>query len=166
MAHAWQRLLAIVEDDGGHVGREERFRIRRCGVPADDHRHVRREPAHVAHQIHDLIALEGMHGGNAHEAGAAGAHHVIERPAETQVRQRDAVSVPLESSGDVLHAERLDAEERAESETLVAWNRTKKQNVHEERAISLCLQAVASSQRPVGQGERECNTRVYFVEPS
>ena len=56
----------------------------------------------------------------------------VERAAESEVGQRDAVSVPLERRGDVLHAERLDAEERTEAESLVAWNRTKKQDVHED----------------------------------
>ena len=40
------------------------------------------------------------------------------------------MAVALEGGGDVLHAKRFDAEEGTEAESLVAWNRTKEQDVH------------------------------------
>ena len=65
----------------------------------------------------------------------------------------------LERGGDVLHAERLDAEERAEAEAFVAGNRTQEQDVHRDmtataapywRAPSDESQAAECSTRPAG----------------
>ena len=67
-------------------------------------------------------------------AGRRRAHLVLERAAEAEIGQRDAVAAGFERRGDVLHAERLDAEEGTEAEPLVAGNGTQQQNIHARRA--------------------------------
>ena len=71
-----------------------------------------------------------MHGGDADEAGSRGAQVMLERAAEAQIGERDGVAARFERGGDVLHAERLDAEERSETESLVAGHGTQQQDVH------------------------------------
>ena len=62
--------------------------------------------------------------------GPARAQVVLERAAEAQVGERDGVAARFERGRDVLHAERLDAEERAEAEAFVARHGTQQQDVH------------------------------------
>ena len=63
-------------------------------------------------------------------AGPARAELMLERAAEPQIGERDAMAARLERRRDVFHAERLDAEERAEPEALVAGHGTQQQDVH------------------------------------
>ena len=63
---------------------------------------------------------------------------MFERRAEAEIGERDAVAARFERGRDVLHAERLDAEERAETEALVARNRTQQQDLHvAERRVNV-----------------------------
>ena len=50
--------------------------------------------------------------------------------AEAEIDDRDVVTARFERGGDVLHAERLDPEERAEAEALVLRHRTQEENLH------------------------------------
>ena len=99
-------------------------------MAADDDRHVRREPPDVGRQRQHFVGLEGVHGGDADQRRTDAPHQVFERATEAEIGQRHAVSLHLESRGDVFHAERLDAEERTETESFVAGNRTEQQDVH------------------------------------
>ena len=69
------------------------------------------------------IGFERVHAGDADERGA-GAEGAFER-GEAQIGQRDAVPARFERGRDVLHAQRFDAEERAETEAFVAGDGSK-----------------------------------------
>ena len=127
------RSLSIVENHGIDGIEQERTRVGRRGVPADDDGHARRELSHPPRQRHDVVGFERVHGRDADEAHRAsrGAQVMLERAAEPQVGNRRRVSRGFERGGDVLHAEGLDAEERPEAETLVPRHRTQQDYVHE-----------------------------------
>jgi hypothetical protein len=93
-----------------------------------------RERRDLSSELEHLVALERVHRGNAHEIGPALGDDAGERPAEAEVGKRDAMPRGLERGGDVLHAERLDAEERAEAEAFVGRDGPEQEDVHRESA--------------------------------
>ena len=99
-------------------------------MAADDDRHVRREPRTSRASAEHLVGLERVHAGDADERRARASQLLLDGAAEAQIGDRDAVAARLERGGDVLHAERLDAEERTEAEAFVSWDRTQQQDVH------------------------------------
>ncbi len=81
-----------------------------------------------------IVGLERVHGRNADERGTLAVDVVLERPAEAQVGERDIVPVSFERGRDVLHAERFDAEEGAESVPFVPRDRAQQQDLHDGRS--------------------------------
>ena len=115
------RPLAVVEHDRRRRRRvEERRGIRGGGVSADDDRHVGRSAPHARDERQHVVGLERVHAGDADERRAAALQVVLDRTAEPQIGERDAMPAGFERGGDVFHAERLDAEERTEPEPFVA----------------------------------------------
>ena len=99
-------------------------------MAADDDRHAGRQRPHTARERDDLVGLERVHRGDADQARTRRADLRRERAAEAEIGERDAVAARFERGRDVFHAERLDAEKRAEAEPLVARNGAEQQDVH------------------------------------
>jgi hypothetical protein len=116
------RALGVVHHDGRYVARQKRTWAGGSGVPADDDGHVRRERADLRGKCQHFVRFERVHRGDADEGRPGFAHLVLERPAEAEIGQRDAMAIGFECRGDVLHAERLDAKERTQTEPLVVGN--------------------------------------------
>ena len=126
------RPLAVVENHGIDGIEQKGMRVGRRGVPADDDGHAWRELSNAPRQRHDVVGFERVHGGDADEARRTtrGAQLMFERAAESQIGERHRVAAGFERGRDVLHAERLDAEERTQPETLVPGHRTQQEYVH------------------------------------
>jgi hypothetical protein len=78
-----------------------------------------------------------VHPGDADQARTERPHVVPQRTTETEIGDGDAVASGLECCRDIFHAERLDAEERTEAETLVRGHGTKQQNGHDGRSATV-----------------------------
>ena len=130
VAHARQRAFAVVEHHCADLRDQKGLRVGRGGMPADDDRHVGRERPHTARERDDFVRLQRVHRGDTDEARPCDAHLRSERSAEAEIGQRHAMPARFERGGDVFHAERFDAEKRAETEPLVPWNGAKQQDVH------------------------------------
>ena len=98
-------------------------RRRRSARPATAHARARR--ARALRRSRARASRRCRRGRDARRADVA-----FERAAEAEVGERDAVAARFERGGDVLHAERLDAEERTEPESFVPGNGPQQQNVH------------------------------------
>jgi hypothetical protein len=99
-------------------------------VAADDHRHRRRERADAPRERVHLVGLESVHRGDPDHGGTRAPNLCRERPAEAEIGERHPMPARLERGRDVLHPERLDAEERSEPEALVRRHGTQQQDVH------------------------------------
>ena len=94
--------------------------IRRRGVAADDDRHVgRRARGRARASASTSSVSSACMAAMPTSAGTQRAQVLLERAAEAQIGERDAVAARFERRRDVFHAERLDAEERAEPEAFV-----------------------------------------------
>ncbi len=126
---SWHRPLAVVQHDGVDRGSSERCGIRRRGVPADNQRHVRGDGTDPRDQVEHVVGLERVHRGDADDARPL-AEIPLDAAGEAQVGERHLMAACLERSGDVLHPERLDAEERTEAEALVTRDRPQQEDAH------------------------------------
>jgi hypothetical protein len=99
-------------------------------MPADENEDVRRVSAHAAHERQHVVNLERVHARDADDSRPDRREDALDGPGEAQIAQRDTVAARFERRADVLHAERFDAEEGTEAESLVAWRRTQEQKVH------------------------------------
>jgi hypothetical protein len=125
-----QDPLAIIEHHRIDGAAEKGRGVGGRRVSSHDDWHVRRKAPHPPRERKDLVGLERMHGRNSDYRRARPAHFPLDRAAEAQVRDGDPVATGLERSGDVLHAERFDAEERTEAESFVLGNRAEQEDVH------------------------------------
>ena len=98
-------------------------------MSADDERNVGRRTPDSGDEIQHVLRLERVHRRDADEPGTL-LQVVLDRTAEAEIDERDVVPARLERGGDVLHAERLDAEERSETEAFVSGDGTKQQHTH------------------------------------
>jgi hypothetical protein len=101
-------------------------------MAANDDGDVGRQGADARGESEHLIGFQCVHPGDAHESGAGVADVMVERAAESQIGERDSMACGFERGGDVFHAERLDAKEWSEAESLVARHRTEEQDVHRQ----------------------------------
>ena len=67
-----------------------------------------------------FVGLERVHAGDADQRGPRLAQVMVHGPAVAEIHDGRAMAARFERRGDVLEAERLDAEERAEAEAIVA----------------------------------------------
>jgi hypothetical protein len=129
IGHSRQNRLAVVYDHRRNFGGKERRRIRRRGVTANDDRHFGRQRAHATNQREHFIGFERVHRRDADQRWTRDAQNFSER-AEAQIGERHMMPLRFERRRDVLHAERLDAEERTEAETLIRRHRTQQKDSH------------------------------------
>ena len=125
--------LAIVENHGIDWILQERMWIRCRGVAADDDGHAWRELSNLTGQCHDVVGFERVHGRDADQAQrrkTSRSELLVERAGESQIGDGRRVASGFERRGDVLHAEGLDAKERAEAEPVVPGYWTQQEYVH------------------------------------
>jgi hypothetical protein len=99
-------------------------------MTADDDRDVGRQRPHAPHEIDDIVGFERVHGGDADKLRPRRADLRGDRAGKAEIGERDTVTARFERRGDVFHPERLDAEERTETEALVRRHGTQQQNIH------------------------------------
>ena len=137
------RPLPVVQNHGIDGILEEGVRIRGRGVAADDDGHAgARWRTRRASSITSSVSSACM-AAIPTRPSASGAQLLLERSAESQIGERHVWPLRFERRSDVLHAERLDAEERAQPEALVSGHRTQQQDVHGSAA-----------KRNIGRGRR------------
>jgi hypothetical protein len=98
-------------------------------VAADDERDLRQRRAYFRREDDDVLRFERVHRGNAYQRWTL-TQIVLQRTPEPQVHECDLMPARLERRSDVFHPERLDAEERPETEPLVLGHRTQQQDAH------------------------------------
>ena len=92
---------------------------------------------------------------------------MLERAAEPQIDEGHPVAARLERGRDVLHAERLDAEERTEAEALVSRDWSEQQDVHRERPSVTRLRWYSSAPPSLCQlSSRGSSPRLTGAAPS
>jgi hypothetical protein len=116
-------------------------------VSADDER-TSGDARRIRRRDRARFRLERVHRRDADEPGTL-LQVVLDRTAEAKIDERDVVAARFERGGDVLHAERLDAEEAAETEAFVSRDGTKQQHTHGS----------------TGQINTRCYTPVRFMSP-
>ena len=87
---------------------------------------------------------------------------MFERAAESQVGERDRVATGFERRRDVLHAERFDAKERSQPETVVLGHRAQQEYVHGS-AVKRNIEARAA---PRGKKAKKTRTSAGAAPPS
>ena len=150
-------LLSVVDADRVDVVALERLRERRRGVAADEDEGLRREPPDLARRLEDACrtrarASPEMPDDARPRLPDPGASRLTTEP---QVHDRRLVAPALRSArADVLETERLDAEERTESEALVAGVRPDEKNVH--RRLELYSRWTCETGRRLREKPRAC----------
>ncbi len=114
-------------------------------MAADEDECTGARPPHVRGQCEHFVRLECVHARDADERRTRGPQKTIDRSAETQIGDGDAVAPPLERRGDVLEAERLDPEERTEAEAIVPRRWPQQQDVHTKSAEGIIQLSGGSS---------------------
>ena len=99
-------------------------------MSTDDDEGVRHELPHSPGRLHDPLVFKGMKAGDADQAGPASTDPGGEAGAEPQVGDGHGVSPHPEAGPEVFEPQRLNPEERAEAEGVVARMGAQQEDVH------------------------------------
>ena len=123
-------LLSVVHADRVHLVALERLRERGRRVTADENERARRQSADLPRLLEQPVVLERVHPGETDDPWPRLPDRAAEPTSEPEIHDRRFVSRPPQRGADVFEAERLDAEERSQSEALVARVGPDEEDVH------------------------------------
>jgi hypothetical protein len=130
VGHRGNDLLSVVDADRVDLRSLQRRRVRRRRVAAHQDERVGRRAPDLPRRRDDPLVLERVHARDPDERGPGAAHPPGDRVAEAQIDDGGRVAPGGEGRGDVLEAERLDPEKRAQPEPFVARIGAQEQDVH------------------------------------